>query len=83
MNSMLLFCWAFSTITICVSSKYLLVEVDSKQLGDHKMMETAESGPEKALLSNRSISDYEHIPEMIKNEPRMEMSSMICFNHFV
>ena len=83
MISMLHFWWAFSTFTICISSKYLLVEVDSNQLGDRKLKETVESRPEKDLLRNRSISNFEHIPEIIENIPRMEMSGMIHLHYFI
>ena len=83
MISMLHFWWAFSTFTICISSKYLLVEVNSKQLGDLKLKETVESGPEKDLSRNKSISNFEHIPEMIENIPRMEMSGMIYLHYFI
>ena len=83
MNSMLLLWWALSTSTLCVYSKYLLIEVDSNQLRDSKLKETLESGPEKELLSNSSISDFKHIPEMINNIPRMELSSMIYLNYLI
>ena len=75
--------WAFSSVAICVSSKYLLVEVDSNQLEDHKLKETLELGPERELVSNKSIGDCKHIPEMIKNIPRMQMPSMIYLNHYL
>ena len=78
MGSMLLLWWAFSTFTICVSSKYLLVEVDSNPLENHKFREPVESGSED-LPSNLSISD-EPIHEVIENSPRMKMSGMICVN---
>ena len=75
--------WAFSSVAICVSSKYLLVEVDSNQLEEHKLKETLESGPERELVSNKSIGDCELIPEMIKNIPRIQMRSMIYLNRYI
>ena len=81
MGSMSLFWWVFSTLTICVSSKYLLVEVNSNQLVDPKFREPVESGSEEDLPNNLGISD-EPIPEVIENSPRMEMSGMIYVNHY-